>query len=146
MILDEPTSALDPVGRHDVREVIAHLRDRGVTVFLNTHLLEEAGQVCDRVAVVDHGRCIAIGALDELLGGVTGVRLAVRGLRQKWWLPLGRFGRWSADGDWLRVGLADANSIPELVAAIVAMGGAVEAVVPERRSLEDRFIELLARS
>ena len=49
VILDEPTSALDPVGRHDVREIIRGLRSRGTTVFLNTHLLEEAEHVCDRV-------------------------------------------------------------------------------------------------
>ena len=56
ILLDEPTSALDPVGRHDVREIIRGLRERGSTVFLNTHLLEEAEQVCDRVAVIDKGR------------------------------------------------------------------------------------------
>ena len=56
VVLDEPTSALDPVGRHDVREIIRGLRERGSTVFLNTHLLEEAEQVCDRVAVIDTGR------------------------------------------------------------------------------------------
>ena len=55
VVLDEPTSALDPVGRHDVREIIRGLRERGCTVFLNTHLLEEAEHVCDRVAVIDKG-------------------------------------------------------------------------------------------
>ena len=68
VVLDEPTSALDPVGRHDVREIIRGLRDRGATVFLNTHLLEEAEHVCDRVAVIDKGRTIATGTLAELLG------------------------------------------------------------------------------
>ncbi len=51
VVLDEPTSALDPVGRHHVRQIVRDLRSRGATVFLNTHLLEEAQQVCDRVAV-----------------------------------------------------------------------------------------------
>ena len=68
ILLDEPTSALDPVGRHDVREIIRGLRQRGSTVFLNTHLLEEAQHVCDRVAVIDKGRAVATGSLDELLG------------------------------------------------------------------------------
>ena len=68
VVLDEPTSALDPVGRHQVREIIRGLRDRGATVFLNTHLLEEAEHVCDRVAVIDKGRPIATGTLGELLG------------------------------------------------------------------------------
>jgi len=49
VLLDEPTSALDPVGRHDVREVIRALKARGTTVFLNSHLLTEVEQVCERV-------------------------------------------------------------------------------------------------
>src|ERR1700761_1302746 len=78
VVLDEPTSELDPVGRHDVREIIRGLRERGSTVFLNTHLLEEAEQVCDRVAVIDQGRTVATGTLDELLGHHSRVRLKVR--------------------------------------------------------------------
>ena len=77
VILDEPTSALDPLGRHDVREVIRKLRASGTTVFLNTHLLEEADQVCDRVCVIDHGRSIATGTLAELVGRASSVRLKV---------------------------------------------------------------------
>ena len=67
VVLDEPTSALDPVGRQDVRRIIASLRDRGVTVFLNSHLLTEVERVCDRVAIVDHGRVVAELTMTELL-------------------------------------------------------------------------------
>src|SRR4051812_49264158 len=63
VLLDEPTSALDPVGRHDVREIIRGLRERGTAVFLNSHLLTEVEMVCDRVAMVEHGRVIATGTL-----------------------------------------------------------------------------------
>ena len=69
VILDEPTSALDPVGRHDTRTIIRELRDRGCAVFLNSHLLTEVEQVCDRVAVVSRGRMIASGTIEELVGG-----------------------------------------------------------------------------
>ena len=56
VLLDEPTSALDPVGRNDVRAIIRAARDRGTTVFLNSHLLTEVERVCDRVAILDRGR------------------------------------------------------------------------------------------
>src|SRR2546428_9307821 len=67
VLLDEPTSALDPVGRHDVREIIRKLKARGTAVFLNSHLLSEVEQVCDRLAVVDHRRGIATGTMGQIL-------------------------------------------------------------------------------
>src|SRR5262245_64666832 len=83
VFLDEPTSALDPVGRHDVREVIRGLRQRGTAVFLNSHLLTEVEQVCDRVAVVDRGRVLAIGRMAEVLGRADAVRMRVTNLSAK---------------------------------------------------------------
>jgi ABC-2 type transport system ATP-binding protein len=143
VILDEPTSALDPVGRHQVRAIIRELRDRGATVFLNTHLLEEAEQVCDRVTVIDKGRSVASGTMAELLGSESSVRVRVTGLGERWWRPLAGFGRWSADSDWLLVQGIAPGRIADLVAEIVELGGRVEAVVPERQTLEERFLELL---
>ncbi len=144
VILDEPTSALDPVGRHDVRRVVLDLRRRGATVFLNTHLLEEAQQICDRVTVIDRGRAVATGTLAELLGGVASVRLRVSGLARTWWAGLTGFGTFSAAGEWVVAEGIAPGAVPDLVAAIVARGGRVEAVVPEHRTLEERFLELLA--
>ena len=69
VFLDEPTSALDPLGRIDVRDVLLHLKDRGTTVFLNSHLLTEVEKICDRVAVIDRGSVVAQGSMDELLHG-----------------------------------------------------------------------------
>jgi ABC-2 type transport system ATP-binding protein len=143
VVLDEPTSALDPVGRHQVRTIIRGLRDRGTTVFLNTHLLAEAEYVCDRVTIISKGRAVAAGTLDELRGHRPSVRLQVTGLPGGWWQPLAGFGRWTQDGDWLLVEDMTAGRVPELVAAIVSLGGQVEAVVPEQQSLEERFLELL---
>jgi hypothetical protein len=71
------------------------------------------------------------------------VRLRVTGLPGGWWQPLGVFGRWTTEGDWLLVEDMAAGRVPELVAAIVSFGGQVEAVIPEQQSLEERFLELL---
>ena len=146
VVLDEPTSALDPVGRHQVRTIIRELRDRGATVFLNTHLLAEAEHVCDRVTIISQGRAVATGTLGELRGRRPSVRLQVTGLPAGWWQPLAGLGRWTPEGDWLLVEDMAAGRVPELVAAIVSLGGQVEAVIPERQSLEERFLELMGES
>jgi ABC-2 type transport system ATP-binding protein len=142
-VLDEPTSALDPIGRHEVRQVIRDLRARGATVFLNTHLLEEAEQVCDRVAVIDKGSAIATGTLDEMLGRSTRVRLKVGGLGPRWWSSLSHSGQCHDDGEWVTLDGIEPSEIPDLVDRLVGLGGRVEAVIPEHKSLETRFLELL---
>ena len=142
VFLDEPTSALDPVGRHDVREIIRGLASRGSAVFLNSHLLSEVEQVCDRVAVVDNGRVIASGTMDELLGG-TAVRVRVSGLTQADKNRLSQYGRIDDEGDQITFANLDAERVPELVATIVSMGGRVYEVAPRHQTLEDRFLQLL---
>jgi ABC-2 type transport system ATP-binding protein len=143
VILDEPTSALDPVGRHQVRQIIRDLRERGTAVFLNTHLLAEAEQVCDRVTVISKGRALASGPPDELRRARPLVRFRVSGLAPGWWQPLAGDGRWKDEGDWLLAEDLDPARIPDVVAGAVALGGRVEAVVPEQQSLEASFLELL---
>jgi ABC-2 type transport system ATP-binding protein len=142
VFLDEPTSALDPVGRHDVREIIRGLASRGTAVFLNSHLLSEVEQVCDRVAVVDHGRVIAAGTMDELLSG-TAVRVRAAGLSQADKNKLSDFGRVDDEGDQLTFNNLHPDRVPDLVAAIVAAGGRVYEVAPRHQTLEDRFLQLL---
>ena len=142
VFLDEPTSALDPVGRKDVREVIRHLKGLGVTVFLNSHILSEVEQVCDRVAVVHHGTVIASGPLSSLLAE-SGVRVHVDGLPPDGPDRLGAFGTVQASDGWLAITGAGPEVVPDIVTAIVAMGGRVYAVEPRHQSLEERFMELL---
>jgi ABC-2 type transport system ATP-binding protein len=66
LFLDEPTTGLDPQNRANLWEQLRLLRDGGTTVFLTTHYLDEADQLCDRVAIVDHGQVIALGRPDDL--------------------------------------------------------------------------------
>jgi ABC-2 type transport system ATP-binding protein len=142
VVLDEPTSALDPVGRQDVRAIIAALRDRGTTVFLNSHLLTEVERVCDRVAIVDRGRVIAQLRMADMLDE-RGVAIRVTGLDGTVRETAARYGSARLDGEWLAVDGIDDASIPRLVAELVARGGEIHAVVPSRHTLEERFMSLL---
>jgi ABC-2 type transport system ATP-binding protein len=69
LILDEPMNGLDPAGMHEMRTMIASLADEGRTVMLSSHLLDEVERTCDAVAIVDHGRVIRQGPIDELIRG-----------------------------------------------------------------------------
>jgi ABC-2 type transport system ATP-binding protein len=142
LFLDEPTSALDPVGRHDVREITRQLRDRGTTVFLNSHLLSEVEMICDRAAVVDHGRVIALGTIHDLLRGADLVRVRMAGVNGKLG-ELKGFAAPSEDGEWMTFRDVGEDRVPDLVAEIVRLGGRVYAVEPRQQSLEDRFLQLL---
>ncbi len=142
VLLDEPTSALDPVGRHDVREILRRLKARGVTVFLNSHLLSEVEQICDRAAVVDHGRVVAQGSMAQLLQGPT-VRIRCSGISQDDLGRLGHFGSIAREGEWITIAGPGEQDIPAIVAAIVALGGSIFAVDPGQQTLEERFLQLV---
>ncbi|WP_419871725.1 ABC transporter ATP-binding protein [Candidatus Pristimantibacillus sp. PTI5] len=79
VFLDEPASALDPVGRHEVRELLARLRSQGKTIFLNSHLLEDVEQLCDKVALLNNGRVLAEGKVSEMIRAQSNWRLRVSG-------------------------------------------------------------------
>jgi ABC-2 type transport system ATP-binding protein len=77
LFLDEPTTGLDPQARARLWEEIRKLRDTGTTVFLTTHYLEEADALCDRLAIIDHGRIVAEGSPDELKREIAGDVLTI---------------------------------------------------------------------
>lgn len=72
LLLDEPTAGLDTKSRHVLWDLVRELNARGTTIFLTTHYIEEAEMLCDRVAIIDHGRMVATGTVDELRDTVGG--------------------------------------------------------------------------
>jgi ABC-2 type transport system ATP-binding protein len=78
VFLDEPTDGVDPVGRAAIRGIVEDLKRRGVTVFINSHLLMEVELVCDRVAILLHGKLVCEGSVDELTPRTGKVRFVLR--------------------------------------------------------------------
>jgi ABC-2 type transport system ATP-binding protein len=154
LFLDEPVSALDPEGRRDVLEMLEHLRSE-TTVFMSTHILADVERVCDRVAIVDHGRLVIESAIPELLaqyavpawelevepGGGAALRQLADGLRARAWVR-----SVEADGLVARVAVLDAErAAAEMLAVAAASGVRVARVERVRPTLEDVFLALVGR-
>lgn len=145
VILDEPTSALDPIGRVDVRDLVLSLKERGVAVLLNSHLIGEVERVCDRVVILDRGRVAASGTLGELLGRRE-LRLRLTDLSPAAEARLSATGDVARSDGWFSVALPaddDGSAVPDLVRDLVAHGARVHAVEPARISLEERLLGIL---
>jgi ABC-2 type transport system ATP-binding protein len=146
VFLDEPTSALDPLGRRDVRDLIRDLRADGIAVFLNSHLLSEVELVCDRVAIVDHGRVIREGSLDSLVGASTELKITLDRVDPEARALVARHGTLlGADDTTLNLGLNDMEAAPGVAEALVRSGYKLYGLVPTHRSLEEVFVSLVER-
>jgi ABC-2 type transport system ATP-binding protein len=143
VILDEPTSALDPLGRRQVRDIILKLKEAGTTVFLNSHLLSEIELTCDRVSILNRGRLVREGTLEELLAPLSRVEVRVEQLTEAVRATLERFGDVQANGASATVELRTDGSVPDLAEAVIASGGRLQALVPQRETLEDLFVRVV---
>jgi ABC-2 type transport system ATP-binding protein len=150
LFLDEPTSGLDPVAARAVHELIDDLRDRGVTIFLTTHRLDEAERLCDRVAILNT-TLRTIGRPDELRERLFAKSLAVRtrvGLADPDEVFGGRDGveTWREESPGVYVvAVSDATiAAPEVIRALVAAGADVLSVSETRHSLQDVYLELIS--
>ena len=144
VLLDEPTSALDPVGRREVRDLIRSLKERGMTIFLNSHLLSEVEMVCDRVAIVDRGRIVRSGKLTDLIGGVPELRVSVERIDPRLLELLATHGTITRVHECTVTLAVDALEVaPKLADALVRGGYRLYGLVPSHQSLEDLFLSLV---
>jgi ABC-type multidrug transport system ATPase subunit len=142
LILDEPTNGLDPKGMADMRALIRRVGNGERTVLLSSHLLGEVEQVCDRVGVIQRGRLVTEGTVDELRGG-GGILVRVEPLERAREVAAGLDG---VEGAQIKDGMlaldADPNLSAEVNAGLVSAGLRVSELRPVERSLEDAFLEL----
>jgi ABC-2 type transport system ATP-binding protein len=150
LFLDEPTTGLDPQSRRQLWDVVDDLRRQGRTVLLTTHYMDEAERLCDRVAIVDRGRVIALGTPRELIHRVVGQEVvefeAPDGVLEAELRALPgveavrRAGAgWALTVDRLHL------AIPALLARLEARGVALSALSTHRATLEDVFVSLTGR-
>ena len=148
IFLDEPTDGVDPVGRVEIRDLLIQMRREGRTVFLNSHLLGEAEQVCDRVAILVQGRVVKQGSMADLQKEGSRQELTVRwGAASARPLPFRGMNiapTVNADGSHQYVfsDLDTAAAQPALDAAR-AMGGEIISLIPMRQRLEELFMKIV---
>ena len=144
VFLDEPMSGLDPVGRREVRDLIAALRDEGKTVFMCSHILSDIEVLCDRVAILKKGKLAQVGYLDEL-------RQTTEGPNRMEVMATG------ADADalrqhltgsqitptprGLRIEISSEDEIERVLAALRKAGGKIVSIQPIKQSLEELFLD-----
>src|SRR5215203_3923993 len=143
VFLDEPMSGLDPVGRREVRDLIAALRAEGKTVFMCSHILSDIEVLCDRVAILKRGRLAQVGYLDELrrttegpnrmevMATGTEAEMLSQHLPETEIAPTPRG---------LRLEVASEDQIDEVLAALRKVGGKLVSVQPVKQSLEELFL------
>lgn len=144
IFLDEPTSGLDPVGRRLVRDIIKAQKERGATIFLNSHLLSEVEVTCDRVAFIRAGRVIETREVKEFEESSREMYARVGRIPER---VLQGLDAWAAhvtlDGQHLRLRLRSFDCAPRVLEYLVECGVEVYEFTPRRVTLEDRFLELL---
>jgi ABC-2 type transport system ATP-binding protein len=146
VFLDEPMSGLDPIGRRQVRDLIASLRDDGKTIFFSSHILSDVEALCDRVAILNKGRLVETGPLSEILLRRSGEleivatdldSRAIEALRNEGFdvvvTPGGAHVRVAGEAD-----------VPAALDRIRAHGGRLISINPTRSSLEDFFMREIA--
>jgi len=152
LFLDEPTTGLDPQVRLEIHALIAELREEKRTILMTTHYIEEAERLCDRVAIIDAGRIIAIGTpreLQENSAGKSTIEIVcetpLTGLAMPAW-PEATHTKQSENGRQLTVAsLKPARTLVEIVKWVDAQGIGLEDVRLKRPTLEDVFIELTGK-
>ncbi len=144
---DEPTTGLDPTSRRQVWDILTAIRERGRTVVLTTHYMEEAEKLCDRVAIVDHGKVIAIGtpaALVSSIGGEQIIELATNPVVDEALLEsLPGLVRVRASGASIRLTVKELHTaLPALLSRLRDAGVSVTELLTRHATLEDVFLNL----
>jgi ABC-2 type transport system ATP-binding protein len=144
IFLDEPTSGLDPLGRRMVRDIIRAQRDRGATVFLNSHLLSEIEITCDQVVFIREGEVVTSRNMRAQQEEAVRVEVRARKLSAE---CVSGLNRWSesvaVDEERLTMTTTSRETLPEILRYLVSAGADVYQFTPQRMSLEELFMNIM---
>jgi ABC-2 type transport system ATP-binding protein len=143
VFLDEPTDGVDPVGRASIREMVLDLKERGVTVFINSHLLMEVELICDHVVIMDKGKVLVQGSIDELTPRTGAVEIDLSESPEDLEETLAGIGRGFALRDSGFQLELNENELDKVVDRLRQRGLSIRSITPRRLTLEQAFIGLI---
>jgi ABC-2 type transport system ATP-binding protein len=145
VILDEPMSGLDPMGRMEVRNIIHELKAAGKTVFFSSHIISDVEALCDRVIMIDRGRKVAEGTVEELMGtgGIQYVEIVFSPPPEPAWLSSAGLspGAGVIQGNTFVLKAGDETEANRRIEEFRRAGSLVRSCVPVKRRLEEIYVE-----
>lgn len=149
LILDEPASGLDPRARIEIRELLRELKKMGKTIMISSHILSELEEICDRVGIIEHGRMVFSGSMEEIiqrLGIQNKVRVKVLNNREKaveLLSALPQVRQVQTLGDYIAVAFHEGQTGDGIIARTLVNGGIdIISIQPEKLKLDDAFLQL----
>lgn len=143
LVLDEPTDGVDPLGRAEIRRILAEERARGATLFLNSHLLSETERICDRIGILSRGRLVREGAIDALLGRADRFRVRFAPGHDAGALAAAGFAAGAAEGVFT-CAAADPEALNARLDAARASGALLVELAPDAKDLEEVLADALS--
>ncbi len=146
LFLDEPTDGVDPIGRKRIRDVLRRLQQEGKTIFINSHLLSEVEMICDQVAILDKGKLIRTGSVDELTRPTKTYRLETSTVSPETLEKVDCLSlKLAQENGVITVTCADQQELNAIIDCLRSQDIDIKAVIPHKQSLEDSFIEILRK-
>jgi len=148
IFLDEPTDGVDPIGRKEIRDILSHLKSKGKTIFVNSHLLSEVEVISDRVAILNKGELITEGTVDDLTSNRELYRISFEGDLPETILTgeLAEYSLNRLEDKSYTLKVTNVNSLNDFIDRVRALHLNIHSIVPQKSSLEDMFISLIKES
>lgn len=145
LFLDEPTDGVDPIGRKEMRDLFLKLRNDGITIFLNSHLLSEVEMISDRVAILNKGKVVKVGSLDEVRGAEISHHIQIDGQLTSEQIEQMRphASIVDADGQQTTLAVKTNHDLNRTIDMLRSWSLPLRGVIQQRSTLEDSFIKLV---
>lgn len=144
LFLDEPSSALDPIGRREVRDIIAILKEQGTTIFLNSHLLGEVEMTCSHLGFIKQGQLFASGKIEDFMQSSHEIAIEAAHIPEHLiheWLEEGQILDWA--DNLLLIKVNQREDIPAIITELVNQGADIFSVNSRSKGLEEVFLDLM---